>query len=94
MRVIRPGLGDLLRPAGEEATLPGVQDQEVRDEVSMREVRTNEGMGLPAKIWGPLPRHADSGHIHVAVLTSYGQVRKPFPSEELIRDFGSLTGAV
>ena len=58
---------------------------------AMREVRTIEGMGLPARIWGPLPRHADSGHIHVAVLTTYSQVRKLFPSEGLIRDFGSLT---
>ena len=58
---------------------------------AMREVRTIEGMGLPARIWGPLPRHADSGHIHVAVLATHSQVRKLFPSEELIREFGNLT---
>ena len=57
----------------------------------MREVRTLEGMGRPARIWGPLPRHTDSGHIHVAVLTTHSQFRKLFPSEGLIRDFGSLT---
>ena len=59
---------------------------------AMREVRTIEGMGLPAKIWGPLPHHADSGHIHIVVLATYRQVRKIFPSEEAIRDHGCLRG--
>ena len=58
---------------------------------AMREVRTIEEMGFPAKIWCPLPRHADSGHIHVAVLATRSHVRKLFPSEKLIRDYGSLT---
>ena len=56
----------------------------------MKEVRKVESMGFHAKIWGPLPQHADSGHIHVVVLTTYRQVRKTFPSEEVIRDYGSL----
>ena len=55
------------------------------------EVSILEGMGLSARIWGPLPRHADSGHIHIAVLASYRQVRRLFPSEGLIRQHGSLT---
>ena len=58
---------------------------------AIREVRTIEGMGFPARVWGPLPRHADSGHIHIVVLATYSQVRKAFPSEELIRGYGSLT---
>ena len=57
---------------------------------SLMEVRTIEGMGFPARIWGPLPRHADSGHIHIAVLATYRQVRRLFPSEGLIREHGSL----
>ena len=56
-----------------------------------RELHAIEALGFPAKIWGPLPRHADSGHIHIVVLATYGQVRNAFPSEELIRDHGSLT---
>ena len=49
---------------------------------AMREARTIEGMGLPARIWGPLPRHADSGHIHIAVLAARsGQVKSGRPRD-------------
>ena len=58
---------------------------------AMGELRKIEALGFQAKIWGPLPRHADSGHIHIVVLATYRQVRRAFPSEELIRDNGSLT---
>jgi len=57
---------------------------------AMRELHAVEALGLPAKIWGPLPHHADSGHIHIAALATYRQVRRLFPCEELIRDYGSL----
>jgi hypothetical protein len=57
-----------------------------------RELRTISDMGLPAKIWAPLPSHADSGHIHIVVLATYRKVRRLFPSEKLIRDYGNLEG--
>lgn len=30
-----------------------------------------EMRGSPARVWAPLPRHADRGHIHVAALAAY-----------------------
>ena len=69
---------------------PAFRKRESAMRYATMEVRTLEGMGLPAKIWGPLPRHADSGHIHIAVLATYYKVRRIFPSEGLIRELGSL----
>ena len=57
---------------------------------AMTQLRKIEALGVQAKIWGPLPRHVYSGHIHIVVLATYRQVRKIFPSEEVIRDYGSL----
>jgi hypothetical protein len=57
---------------------------------AIRELRAIRGLGLPTRIWAPLPRHADSGHIHIVALATYRQVKKLFPSEELIREHGSL----
>lgn len=69
---------------------PAFRKRESAMRYAMMEVRTLEEMELPAKIWGPLPRHADSGHIRIAVLATYRQVRRLFPSEGLIQELGSL----
>ena len=58
---------------------------------AMGELRKIEALGFQAKIWVPLPCHAEGGHIHIVVLATYLQVSRAFPSEEFIRDYGSLT---
>jgi len=57
---------------------------------ALRELHAIEALGFHAKVWGPLPHHSDSGHIHIVALATYRQVRRLFPSEKLIRDYGSL----
>ena len=69
---------------------PAFRKRESALRYAMKEVRTLEEMGLSARIWGPLPRHADSRHIHIAALATYRKVRRLFPSEEVIREHGSL----
>jgi hypothetical protein len=69
---------------------PAVRSRKSALAYAMRELNAVEALGLPAKIWGPLPHHADSGHIHIVALATYRQVKRLFPSEELIRDYGSL----
>lgn len=55
-----------------------------------RELQTIRTLGLPARIWAPLPNHADSHHVHIAALATYRQVRKLFPSEAVVRRYGKF----
>ena len=90
LRVVRPGIRDVLWQTGDQTASPRIQEPEIGSPVCRKGVGGNQRSGTAAKIWGPLPSHADSGHIQIAALATYHQVRKFFPSEEMIREYGSL----
>jgi hypothetical protein len=75
---------------GKRQRHPAFQSRKSALRYATRELHVIEALGFPAKIWRPLPHHSDSGHIHIAALVTYRQVRRLFPSEKLIRDYGSL----
>ncbi len=59
-------------------------------EFAQKEIMKIESMGVKAKIWAPLPRHKDSGHIHIVALTSQRKLARLFPTESYVRRTGQF----
>jgi hypothetical protein len=37
---------------------------------AMSEIHAIERIGMPAKVWNPLPGHAHGGHVHIVALAT------------------------
>jgi hypothetical protein len=68
---------------------PILQTREEALRAARREIQSIEKLGFEARIWAPLHRHKDSGHVHVVALLKRSQVRRFFPTEDYVRKHGA-----